>query len=79
LSRQAKEEYDITVLSREEVTTYPKLGQAVVTVIVTYIGAGLPPHSINILKEQWNKDTERQAIRKDLTARLAKQPETYKV
>ena len=79
MSKQAKEEYDVTVLSRDEVTTYPKLNQPAVTIIITYVAAGLPPHSINILKAEWTLQKEKEVIRKDLQERLKKKPETYKV
>jgi hypothetical protein len=74
-----KEEYDVTVLSRDEVTTYPKLGQAEITVMTTYVAAGLAPHTINILKTKWTDKAEKEAIRKDIQERLAKRPETFKV
>jgi len=79
MSKQAKEEYDVTVLSRDEVTTYPKLATPVVTVILTYVAAGLPPHSVNVLKAEWTLQKEKELIRKDLQERLKKRPETYKV
>ena len=76
---RAKEEYDVTVLSRDDVVTYPKLNQPVTTKIITYVAAGLPPHSINVLKAEWTLQKEKLLIRKDLQERLKKQPEAYKV
>jgi len=72
-------EYDVTVLSRDDVVTYPKLNQPVTTKIITYVAAGLPPHSINVLKSEWTLQKEKELIKKDIKARLEKQPETYKV
>jgi len=74
-----QEEHDVTVLSRDDVVTYPKLNQPVTTRIITYVAAGLPPHSINILEKEWTLQKEKLLIRKDLQERLKKQPETYKV
>ena len=79
MSKQQREEYDVTVLSRDKVTTYPKLATPVVTIIITYVAAGLPPHSINVLKAEWTLQKEKELIKKDLQERLRKQPETYKV
>jgi len=79
MSKQIKAEYNVTVLSREDVTTYPKLNQPMITVIVTYIAAGLPPHSINIPKKEWNIETEKKLIKADIEKRLKAVPETYKV
>jgi len=79
MSKQVKAEYDVTVLSRDDVVTYPKLNQPMTTKIITYVAAGLPPHSVNIPLAKWNKQTEKEAIRKDIEERLKKQPETFKV
>jgi len=78
MSKKA-EEYNVTVLSRDEITTYPKLGQAVVTILVTYIAAGLPPHTIRILKDKWTLQTERTLIRASIEDRLTRKPETFRV
>jgi len=74
-----KQEYDVTVLSRTDVTTYPKLNVPVVSVIVTYVAAGLPPRSISILKREHTSAKEKELIRKDIEARLAERPESFKV
>lgn len=74
-----KEEYDVTVLSRDEVVTYPKLGQAVTTVMTTYVAAGLPPHTVNIPKDDWSAEREKATIRADIEERLGRKPETFKV
>ena len=74
-----KEEYNVTVLPRDTVTTYPKIGVAVDTILVTYVAAGLPPNTLNILKEEWTPELEKKLIREDIEKRLKKKPETYKV
>jgi len=75
----AREEYEVTVLSREEIVEYPKIRTPVPVVMVTYVAAGLPPQAIKIPKEKWTKDLEREIIRKDIIRRLKVKPETFKV
>jgi len=74
-----QEEHNVVVLSRDEITTYPKLGQGEVTVIVTYVAAGLAPKSVYIPKKEYSLLKEKELIKADITARLGKQPETYRV
>jgi len=71
--------YEVTVISRETVTTYPKLRVPVETVLVTYVAAGLPPGTITILKEEYSLDLEKKRIREDIERRLKVKPEVYKV
>jgi len=75
----AAEEYEVTVLSRQEVTTYPKIRQPVVTVMVSYVAAGLPPATVTIPKAEYSLDLEKKLIREDIERRLKIKPETYKV
>jgi len=77
--RQQKAEYDVTVLSRDEIVTYPKLAQPEVTVVVTYVAAGLPPASVSIPKAKYSLELEKKLVRADIERRLAVKPETYKV
>jgi len=79
VSRKNKTEYDVTILSRDEVTTYPKLNQPATTVLVTYVAAGLPPHTLHIPKEGWSESKEKMLIRKSIEERLKARPEAYKV
>lgn len=71
--------YDVTILSRDEVTTFPKIGQAAIQVQVTYVAAGLPPATLFIPKEQYSPEFEKKAIREDIEKRLKVVPESYKV
>lgn len=73
------EKYNVTVLSRSEIKTFPKLGEAVITVLVTYVAAGLPPHTVRILKSMYNTESERTVIRASIKDRLTKKPESYRV
>jgi len=72
-------EYEVTVIARDDVTTYPKLGVAVETRLITYVAAGLPPSTISIPKEEWTLEVEKKLIREDIEKRLKMKPETYKV
>jgi len=74
-----KPEYEVTVLSRDEVVTYPKLATPVVTVQVTYVAAGLPPATVSIPKAEYSLELEKEKIREDIERRLKVKPETYKV
>jgi len=74
-----EEAYEVTVISRETVTTYPKLRVPVETVLVTYVAAGLPPGTVTILKEEYSIEAEKKRIREDIERRLKVKPEVYKV
>lgn len=72
-------EFDVTVIKRDEVTTYPKIAQPVINVGVTYVAAGLAPKTVWIPKDEWTLDVEKKRIREDIEAELKKKPEVYKV
>ena len=72
-------EFDVTVIKRDEVTTFPKIATPVINVLVTYVAAGLPPRTVTISKDKWTLDVEKKRIREDIEAELKKKPEVYKV
>jgi len=74
-----EEEYEVTVLSRDEVTTFPTPATPVEQVLVTYVAAGLPPATITIVKAEYTKAREQELIKADIQRRLKMVPETYKV
>jgi len=74
-----KEEYEVTVLIREDVTTYPRIGEPMETRMVTYVAAGLAPNTIRIPKKEWTLELEKKLIREDIERRLKVKPEVYKV
>lgn len=78
MSKQ-KREYNVTVISRSEITTYPKMNEPAYTIFVTYVGVGLAPNTIEIPKEKYSKEAEKNLIRKDIERRLKDKPETYRV
>ena len=73
---EEKKEYSWTVISRDPVTTFPKIATPVETIIVTYVGEGLPPHSLHIPKEEWTQKKEDELIAKDIHERLKFKAET---
>jgi len=72
-------EFDVTVISRDEVTTFPKIAQPVIIVQVTYVGAGLPPATVFIEKDKYTPEFERRTIREDIQRRLKTKPESFRV
>jgi len=79
MAKEKREEYEVTIISREEVTTYPRIGEAVRTVQVTYQAADLPPATIPILKAEYSLEEEKKRIREDIERRLKVKPEVYRV
>lgn len=71
--------YNVTVLSRTEIETYPKLGEKELRVHTTYVAAGLAPKTIFMPKDEWTAEKEKAAIRKDIEARLKEKPEAFMV
>lgn len=72
-------EYDVTVLSRDTVTTFPKIAQPVEVVHVTYVAESLPPATVFIEKAKYTPEFEKKVIREDITRRLQQRPESFKV
>ncbi len=76
---EQRRKYNVTVLNRDKVPTYPKVGEAVIMTLITYIAAGLPPHTVRIPKDKWTTELERITIKESIESRLKERPETYKV
>lgn len=74
-----KGEFNVTVLSRTEIETYPKLGVKESRTHTTYVAAGLAPKTIFMLTKEWTLQKEKTAIRVDIEARLKARPEAYTV
>jgi len=74
-----KEKFNVTVLSRDTITTYPALGEAVKMVLVTYIAAGLPPFTVRIPEAKMTPETEKTVIKASIENRLAKKTEAFTV
>ena len=70
---------NVTILSRMDITTYPKLNQPEKIMMITYIAAGMPPHTLNIPKKDYTKAKEKALIKTDIAIRLKSRPETYQV
>ena len=69
----------VTVVSRREITTYPKLRTPAVQVVVMYSTADLPPSSLFIPKEEWSEEKERELIKEDIKKRREEKPETFEI
>jgi len=76
---EEKREYEVVILGRDEIVVYPRLGEAVPTMMITYVAAGLPPATIEIPKAEYSLELEKKLIREDIERRLKFKPETYRV
>ena len=74
-----KKEYDVTVLRRQEVKTYPKIGIEAKNMLVTYVAAGLAPATLTFPLQEYSEKKEKEQIRKHILERLQQKPETIKV
>lgn len=74
-----KIEYDVTVLSRKEITLTPRLGQKAKQWLITYVAADLAPATITIMSDEYTLDLEKKMIREAVEERLEQRPEAYKV
>jgi len=70
---------EVTVIDRTTITTYPRIGEAFRTVMVTYQALDLPPATINIPEAEWSPEEEAKLIREDIERRLKAKPEVIKV
>jgi len=71
----AKEEekpkkYKVRILSREEITTYPRLGEAKKTLVITYDSDIAGPGTVFLDAEKATDEEIRKAIREDIEKRL---------
>jgi len=73
---EEKREYEWTIIARDTVTTFPKIATPVETIIVTYVGEGLPPDSVHIPKEDWTQEKEDEIIAAKIHERLKFKRET---
>ena len=71
--------FDVTVINREEITTYPKIATPVQSILVTYVAAGLPPKTLTIIKTDYTERNEKKLIRDDIEQRLKHKPESFTV
>jgi hypothetical protein len=79
VAKREEELYNVTVLSRREGSEYPKVGQEVKVIYVTYVAAGLAPATIKIEKDKYSLDAEKRLIKEAIVRRLKEKPESYKV
>lgn len=79
MSEEEEKKYNVVILNRDTVTTYPRMDEPAKTVLVTYVAAGLAPHTLHIPEEKYSEPKEKKLIRQSIEKRLEKKPETYKV
>lgn len=79
MSEKQEKKQNVVILNRSTVTTYPKLNQPAETMLVTYVAAGLPPHTLHIPMEEYSEPKEKQLIKKSIEERINSRPETYEV
>jgi len=79
VAEEEKVEYEVEIIDRREIITYPRIRQPVTTIAITYVAAGLPPETLFIPKEEYTVEVEKKRIRKRIEERLAFEPEVYKV
>lgn len=79
MAKVEKKEYNVTVLSRREISVFPKVGTEVKQLLITYVAAGLPPHTITIEKKKHTTLLEKAEIRKSIEKRLTEKPESFTV
>ena len=70
----AKEPVKVDILDEHQITTYPKLNQPEITVIVTYHLEGYPPRSIFVPGAGYTPKVRDDAIRADIEKLKARKP-----
>ena len=65
-AKPGEEKMKVRILSREEITTYPKIKTPVKTIAVTVHAPGYPPFTLFIPKDEWSKEKERELIKQKL-------------
>jgi len=75
----AEKKFEVTILDRREITTYPELRRPVTNVAVTYVHGELAPRTIYIPKEKYTKELVAKMIRADVEKLLKVKPERITV
>lgn len=77
--KPAPTEHKVTILRRNEITTYPRINEPKQQMIITYIAADMAPASIRIMKDDWSLEVEKTLIKADIERRLKQKAESYTV
>jgi len=77
--KEAEREITVTIVSRTEITTYPKINTPLKQTLVTYVGAGLAPRMIKIPTADYSLQLEKATIKADIQRRLKEPPQTYQI
>lgn len=75
----SRQEYNVTVLSRREVTAYAGVGKPFQQYIINYVGAQLPPSSVIINVADYTEALEKKRIREHIEQRLKDRPRALRV
>ena len=70
---------EVTITDERTITTYPKLGEAAETVVLTYRHGDLPPRTVFIPKKEDTPENRAKIIREDIEKALAFKPEKITV
>jgi len=74
-----QEELEVTILSRDDITTYPRLREAVKVRVITYLAPGMPARTVRIPVEEWSPEREAQEIARDIKAYREFRPEVKRI
>jgi len=76
---KVKPEYEVEILSRADIVTYPRLTEPVPTRRITFYHWPYPPQTVDIPIEEWSLEEERKRIRKAIEELRKAKAEVYKV
>lgn len=76
---EKKEELEITILDRSEISIFPTLEKEVRVVSVTFTAPGIPPLTVRIPKEEWSPERENEEIRKAIKEYRERKPEIKRI
>jgi len=76
---EKKEELEITILDRSELSTFPTLEKEVKVVSTTFTAPGIPPLTVRIPKEEWSEEKEIEEIRKAIKEYRERRPEVKRI
>ncbi len=71
--------HTVTILSRNEITTYKRINEPEQQMVITYVAANLAPSTIRIMKDEYSLEAEQKAIKADIEQRLKQKTESYTV
>lgn len=70
---------EVQIIDIDEVTTYPRIGEAKKQVVVTYVAPGYPPRTLFIPKEEYSEEKLKELIIEDLKRLRERKPRSLKL